>query len=347
MMERGERKLTESLDHKVQILHSNIARLQQQAAAAGATPQTISTLCAPYLDLLKEVYTEEYPLARAIEDSDLLLHLEGPAASVPNPSVALIAEAFKKVRTQVASVAKAIAQMSPTSRMIPREVDLGLAAIARGSLYLGFTLPTGTGLREKEAGQVNLLGEDDLLYQAARQAIKTIGIVTEHVAQNPTAQGFDELEEMVPDAQVRDVALTAITKLAPVGKGVTKVGISGKGTNPSDSILTPAVRKELRRHLADPVKKDDQERPSSFTGKIREIDLDAQRFELRNLEGESVSMLRCSYTNKSDKEVRGWLGRRVKVTGFAARDKEGRPRLLAVERVEDLDAPSIHQMSLL
>lgn len=343
-MTSNAHSLTESLDRKVQILHNNIAYLQRQAAAEGASEQVISTLCAPYLKLLKSVYTEEYPLAKAIEDSDILLHLEGPLVNTPSPSVSVITDAFQRVRTQVAKVAKAIAQMSPTKRAIPREVDLGLSAFAKGSLILGFTLPLPSGLREGEAGQVNLYGEDDLLYQAAREAIKTIGIVTEHLGQNPTEKGIEELETMIPDAQVRDVALNAISKLAPTGKGITKVGIGGKSVGSDNEVhLTPKLKESLRKHLASPVKKKD---PGFFIGEVREADLDAHRFELRNIEGESITSLRCSYSDKSESVVKSWLGQRVKAIGHVARDKEGNPRLLAITSIEVLEASS-HQMTLL
>lgn len=72
--------LTESLKQKVQILLSNIAHLQKEASANGASQQTVKSLCAPYFELVDRIYEEEFPLAKAIEESDLLLHLEGPAA---------------------------------------------------------------------------------------------------------------------------------------------------------------------------------------------------------------------------------------------------------------------------
>lgn len=336
--------LTESLDRKVQILHNNIAYLQKQATAEGASEQVISTLCAPYLKLLKTVYTEEYPLAKAIEDSDILIHLEGPLVNTSSPSVAVITDAFQRVRTQVARVAKAIAQMSPTKRTIPREIDLGLSAFAKGSLILGFSLPSPTGLREGEAGQVNLYGEDDLLYQAAREAIKTIGSATEHLGQNPTEKGIEALESVIPDAQVRDVTLNAISRLAPTGKGITKVGIGGKSVGSDREVhLTPKLKESLRKHLANPVKKKD---PGFFIGDVREADLDAHRFELRNIEGESIASLRCSYTDQPESVVKGWLGQRVKAIGHVARDKEGNPRLLAITTIEVVELPN-RQMTLL
>src|SRR5215213_1104440 len=100
------------LDHKARILYAQIALSQKGITDEGGSDELIESLCAPYVELLKSMYAEDYPLAKAIEESDLLLRLEGPAINRENPRISIITGVFKKVRTQVANVAKAIAQLS-------------------------------------------------------------------------------------------------------------------------------------------------------------------------------------------------------------------------------------------
>ena len=61
------------LDRKVHILLAHIAAIEREVCAPGGGDEMIAAMCEPYHDLLKSVYTEEYPLAKAIEESDLSL----------------------------------------------------------------------------------------------------------------------------------------------------------------------------------------------------------------------------------------------------------------------------------
>jgi hypothetical protein len=130
----------EVVSAKTRVLHQHIAAVQRWVDDAGGDDQMLETLCAPYEYLLQQMYEEDIPLARAIESSDLLIHVSGPAVDEPSPSLALIANIFQSVRRQVGSVAFAIAGVAERS-FLPKDIDLGLAAFARGSLYLGFSMP--------------------------------------------------------------------------------------------------------------------------------------------------------------------------------------------------------------
>jgi hypothetical protein len=144
------------LDHKARILYAQIAQAQRDVAEHGGDDQMLDALCEPYIELLKSMYAEDYPLARAIEESDLLVSLEGPAISRENPRVSIITNIFTRVRSEVANVAKAIAQISESQRRLPKEMDLGLSAFAKGSLILGFTLPSPSEIEESKDGQRSL-----------------------------------------------------------------------------------------------------------------------------------------------------------------------------------------------
>lgn len=317
------------LDYKARILYAQIARMQQAVSEHGGDDDVLEELCEPYIELLKSMYTEDYPLAKAIEESDLLIRLEGPAINRENPRLSVITGVFSKVRKEVASVAKAIAQISHSQRRIPKEMDLGLSAFARGSLILGFTLPSPEEIEESSEGQRSLLGEQDPLYQAARQAIRTIGLVTQHIGEG---KALEELSEFIPDAQVRDSALLAVENLAPSRRqGIDSVSITGREIREIESApLTYAVREEIHKQLRHPVISEEE---VTIVGDVREIDLDAHRFELRHIENLEINDVRCVYRKESDEEAVEWLNKHIRVTGKVDRDQSGKPRLLEITTV--------------
>jgi hypothetical protein len=71
-----EQTFTSVLDRKVHILLAHIAAIEREVRALGGGDEMIAAMCEPYHDLLKSIYTEEYPIAKAIEESDLPLQQE-------------------------------------------------------------------------------------------------------------------------------------------------------------------------------------------------------------------------------------------------------------------------------
>ncbi len=55
------------LDHKTRLLHAEISRMQAELSKVGAKEETVKMLCDPYYALLQSIYSEDYPLAHAIE----------------------------------------------------------------------------------------------------------------------------------------------------------------------------------------------------------------------------------------------------------------------------------------
>jgi hypothetical protein len=76
-----------------------------------------------------------------------------------------------------------------------------------------------------------------------------------------------------------------------------------------------------------------QQERVSIVGDVREIDLDARRFELRQIENLPPDELPCLYQATSDEEAAAWLNKQVKVTGTIVRDSNGRSAVLAVDTV--------------
>jgi len=72
-------------------------------------------------------------------------------------------------------------------------------------------------------------------------------------------------------------------------------------------------------------------------GEVRELDLDARRFELRRIETGVVNDVRCAYDEALAGSARRWLGHRVEVTGKIERLSNGAPRLISVDKIKRLD----------
>lgn len=316
------------LDHKAHILYSNIGHLQAELTASGVDANLIEELCEPYYELLDSLHSEDYPLANAIENSDLVVRIEGRAIDRDSPRVSVVTSYFEKVRTQVTKIAKALADLDDRQRAIPRQFDLTVSAFAKGSLVIGFSLPTTQDLENGD--QPTLFGENDPLYLAARNAMKTLGVVSHLVIDKaPT----ETIAEAIPDAKVRDVALAAVRELAPSGRtGVSAVSLAGKEVGVFDQgKLTKETREVAVKAMEHPVA---SQEIVTFHGHVREMDLDAHRFELRHVENLEANEVRCIYKDYEDSTASEWLNKLVTVVGLVDRDAKGRARLMEVQSIE-------------
>src|SRR5436305_2111259 len=112
------------LDHKAHILYANIAHLQSELTALGTDANAIEELCEPYYELLESLYSEDYPLANAIEQSDFVVRLKGEGVDHFHPRISVVTSYFDKVRKQVTKIAKATAELAEDVTRIPKEFDL-------------------------------------------------------------------------------------------------------------------------------------------------------------------------------------------------------------------------------
>ena len=215
---------------RAQILHQQIATMQRLARESGASEDTLEKSCASYYRMLDEIYEKEMPVARALDRSDLLLHLDGEGLQTSNPRLSLVTGIMTDVRKQVGAVIKTLISSFNEGVALPREIDLGLCSFAQGSLYLGFALP------DPAPGYVALNG--DPLFAASRQALTTLGAVTEHI-NDPNA--YELIQREFADPKLRDAALSAVGQLSPSGRrGVSSVGIGGRAMRPGH--LAPPSR---------------------------------------------------------------------------------------------------------
>jgi len=310
------------LRRRAELLHQQIAAMQRLVLESGGSEEMARKSCESYYRLLDEIYEKDMPVARALDHSDLLLHLDGEGLQTESPRLSLVAGIMGDVRKQVGTMIKTLVSSFNEAVELPREFDLGLSSFARGSLYLGFSLP-GPG-----SGYVVLTG--DPLFSASRQALLTLGAVTEHINE-PNA--YELIRREFGDPKLRDAALSAVGQLAPSGRrGVSSLEIGGRALpRGAWRTLTPQTRQQVRAWLERPVLSDEV---IELRGRVRAIDLDLRRFDLRRIDGGNLPDLRCIYPDSFDLRAKKWLDATVTVRG-QVETYQGVARLLQVQVVEE------------
>lgn len=274
-----------------------------------------------YYAMLEELFNRDLQLAQLRDGSDLLLRAEGEAFA-RDPRVQLVSAIFTNVTTQVTGLTKAILGVREGGRLTPASVDLTLSGIARGSLYFG--------LKAQQPGEkAPLLGETDSLYDSTRRALSLIDDVAHTVEHDDEVISLEKVSERIDDPGVRDAALLAVQRLAPSGRrGMETLSISSQNEKPA--LLTPDHRRAIRESLVKPVIHGEE---LTLSGHVREIDLDARRFDLRGIADEQIRDVRCAYRTLPNLRARDLLGSYVRVHGLVERTHDGVPRLVSVSDV--------------
>jgi len=313
------------LKRKADLLHQQIAAMQRLVMESGGSEEMLEKACVAYYRLLDEIYEKDMPVARALDCSDLLLHLDGEGLQTKSPRLSLVTGIMGDVRKQVGAMIKTLVSSFNEAVELPRDVDLGLCSFAQGSLYLGFSLP------EPNPGYVVLAG--DPFFAASRQALETLGAVTQHINE-PNA--YDLIRHEFADPKLRDAALSAVGQLAPTGRrGVSSLEIGGRAMQKGAwRLLTPETRQQVRAWLEQPVLSNET---VELRGRVRAIDLDLRRFDLRRIDsGHHLPDLRCIYPATFDVAAKKWLDATVVVRGHVE-VYQGAARLLQVQSVEEME----------
>lgn len=320
----------ESIEAKAAIIHGQLAAVRMLAEHHGGNVDEASR---SYFALLRTLYEEEFPFARMADSSDLIARFHGPSVDVEQPAVSIVSHVFLELRNQVRNIARSIVGLASDRRLRwPSELDPQLAGLARGSLLVGIKVPTPSD--EGKEGQILLPEVSDQVFKSVRAAVQSLSVVARHVH----ADGVDEgIREEFPDPAIRDTVMVAASKLAPTGRrGIDSVAFYGPEPEPSEpQPLTARSRTVLAQALARPVK---VKGSRAFEGTVREIDLDARRFEIRGITGGGA--IRCVYDTQWDKLVRGILDARVHISGSYETTGDQVPRLVQVETIKTISTPS-------
>ena len=303
---------------QVRLVVDQIAELRARLPSSGPADHRFDN----YYKMLEELFDRDLRLAQLRDNSDLLLRAEGEAFS-HDPRLQLVSAIFSNVTTQVTDLTKAILGLRLDGIIKPSVVDLGLSGIAKGSLYFGLKaqVPDKT---------MPLLGDADTLYDSTKTALHIIDEVAHTVEHDDEHVSLEEVSHVVADPRVRDAALLAVQRISPTGRrGIETISVSGSKSTPAE--LTPSHRKAIRASLEKPVIRGEE---IEFVGQVREIDLDARRFDLRGIADEQVRDLRCAYRSVEGVNPRSLLGATVRARGLVERSGDDIPRLMSVRKLE-------------
>ena len=328
----------EAIEARALIIHQELQTARELAVRMGQEPDAIS---GPYLDMLAKLYREDFAYASLADQADLVARFTGPGVARPEPPVSLVTGAFSKLRTQIQHIAKSIAGLEDKKLRWPTHLDPHLSGLAYGSLVVGMRVPRPGEVDSQ--GQLVLEGVTDGLYAAVRDAVRSLPIIPRLIQEEGVS---DEVYSLFPDPAVRDTVMLAAHKLAPTksSKGITDLFLSCPGEEEiAPSPLTKKSREILRQALIQPSSKRSSG-TDSFEGVVREIDLDALRFEIRGARYQRG--IRCIYDDRHKGQAGEILNCTVRVSGSYEASADEQPRLVAVETIEILKRPE-QQMDLL
>ncbi|MCE1165937.1 MAG: hypothetical protein LWX07_11105 [Bacteroidetes bacterium] len=324
MTEKVFNNWIETLDNKTRLIFDKIVYLQEWGKNNSFDEESINELTKSYYDDLDYIYSNEYPFAKILEESDLVVRLEGPAIFSVNPSVSSITKTFEKIVKEVTYVTRAIIGFADEDKKI-KDIDLGLTALAKGSLILGFNIPNPGHFKLTNS----MFGKDDYLYNASKEAIRNLGLVTKFITED---EDEDKIIDLIKDPKVRDASFVAAKSLLPSKKsGINSVGIGVKEVSKNHlNSLSFNDKKHINDFIKNPIKK--SKIIKSYDGIVREIDLDANRFELRQIINREITDIRCIYKKEYYKEIKNLLDKRIRVSGIVEFYNE-KPRLMQVSNV--------------
>jgi hypothetical protein len=298
---------TDETRRGIRQLQDGLRFTAQWAQQSGADASVTELLLQPYREMIETLYERDLPLAKLADGSDLLLHVHGPAATGPSPRVSVLSRLLTHTRDQVTRLAKQIAGV--TTIRVPTSLDMDFVGVAGGSLFIGFSAEA------TEGGELT------------RQAVKAIADASWLIAENKT---IAELAETIEDPAARDMAVAAVRHLSPSGQmGIREINILGRQVARTTALTTETRR--LARGIMSQRLPEATERVT-FIGTVREVDLDASRFEIRNVEGQ-IEDVRCAHELEED-EVKRLVDKRVRVSGTPEYGAKKTVRLLWIDEVE-------------
>lgn len=286
--------------------------------AESLTKVDISSATSRLRKMIEDIYAEEMPLARILDNSDLVLHAEGPSTATASPGLHAFNWICASAEKQIRTLARSIFDLSDVdSNILSKKLDLRFSGFAPGSIYAGFSL--------SEIEPIMGSDEPEAVYHTLKNAIRKLPVIPEFISGERVEAG---IFEVLPDPALRDASLEAVFKLSPTGRaGIHTIDISSPETR--RNALTTKERVVLREALLKPMSR--QKKFGKFSGEVRGVDLDSGRFQLKGIEG--IGALRCVMPEVTGELGKRILGSHVLVEGEYECDQNGRPRLMFADRI--------------
>ncbi|CAK0741356.1 conserved hypothetical protein [Gammaproteobacteria bacterium] len=329
----------------VEQLHARVGIIEGQIAAWMAVchsdsgksalaniGKTQEEITRPLYDLMQRLYTEELPIARMKDTSDLVIHASGPSADHQAPSLRAISWIASTSKTQLQKLSRAVIPMiGQDAERIASKVEWKFTGYAPGSIFMGFAL-------SRPASPAGFEEADERVFSALSNAARSVSRVPGFVEDERINLG---IVEALPDPALRDAAMFAAMNLAPTEKsGLHVLEISspewcGELTQRERIVLRDAMKRPLS-----------QRRQGQFIGHLRAVDLDVHRIILRGVEAKGIDTLRCVFDESLRPKLKPSLGNRVKIVGEYEFDNTGKPRLMYISDIREAPAPQNLTMPL-
>ncbi len=281
------------------------------------------------IDLIQSIRADIDAYLGIGPDTDLAVSLEGDTVSLGQTPVGIITrsiDTFRRGLQSVAGVLYADAQSLPVPRRatwIERLCELSLVGLGPGSVKVFLDLPAaGSGLFAKE--ERSLLDDAlttlfDGLEWAARE-------------EDPVPPSLDRLRVPARLTVLGVVARLLPPQTGPVQQITYRRRSAGPAKPPCQATLTrrsrQRVQQEMERLVAD-------RHFAEAEGVIRQIDLDAQTFVLRE-RPEELDDLPCEYPDALADTAKELLDRRVKVAGLLETSRVTHRSKMEAEAIEPL-----------
>lgn len=275
---------------------------------------------------IMKIAQESLPLARVMDESDLVLHAEGPGATHDLPWLSAINWITATADSNLRHLSSAMFDLFGTDgNTLSKAMDLRLTGIAPGSLWVGVKMMPPPA---------DLLPADSALFDTMAQQIGKLPEITRFIDDEGMRPG---LEEVSPDPAIRDMQLSTLYRFSPTGRrGIHTLEISSRDSGAAS--LSQRERVVLKEAIDHPDTKKSIE-GGSFIGHVREADLDKTRLHLRGVK--DIGTLRCVMPDLTAKMARLLFGNLVRADGRYQIDKNGKPRLLFVERIQPIEQLSL------
>lgn len=287
----------------------------------------------PYLKLLDRLYTEDYQLAGLWENSDIIVHAEGPSAARKSPDASIVTWMLKIIDSNLKRLMMSAMQIPDAAA---KNLHLRLTGFAPESIYAGFSV--------RSFEESNLLSDADDFILSAKSVIDIIPQMPRFIGREVINQ---EITEFIQDPITRDAAIMAAFNMSPTGRNgihtleftTPRSDLGSRAHGELSAISRPVLRIAAQES---PIMSEGRQRSGSFIGEFRGVDLDKSRLDLRNIEAEGVGTLRCFIGEVTPDRARLLLGKRVEVSGVYETSSNGRPRFMRVNDIKVLEDLNHH-----
>lgn len=256
-------------------------------------------------------------------DADVWLRLYGRHVGWPDAPTSVLAGMLEAFRKGIQTVAEFIATGQVATGLRPairRACDMRVLAFRPGSLRIGLRLP------DEPDVDFGSNREESLGHRALVEYLKVAAWVSSEELQPSLGQQIEQSEK-------RRVLFNALKPLVPRPRGdVECVEISGRLVPNRGTIR---LTREAYHRLVHVIERTAAAEVETYTGHLREIDLDHRRFTLRDVA--DARTVRCTFQDDLSEMVRAALGRRVRVTGSRRiTGKYGTGAILRISQLEVL-----------